>query len=43
MKLWRAKRWLDGRILEMAPENTEALLFPDRRSFEYPKIVQGNF
>ena len=31
--LWRAKRWLGGRGLEMAPEKTEALLVTDRRSF----------
>ena len=39
--LWRAKRWLDGRGLKMAPEKTEALLVTDRRSFQYPKIVLG--
>ena len=27
--LWRAKRWLDSRDLEMAPEKTEALLVTD--------------
>ena len=39
--LWRAKRWLDSRCLKMAPEKTQALLFRDRRSFKYPKIVLG--
>ena len=40
--LCRAKRWLDGRCLKMAPEKTEALLVMDRRSFKYPKIVLGD-
>ena len=39
MSLWQAKRWLDSRCLLMAPEETEALLVTDRRSFQYPKIV----
>ena len=39
--LWRARRWFDRRCLKMAPENTEALLFRDRRSFQYPKIILG--
>ena len=38
---WWAKRWLDSRGLKMVPENTEALLVVDRRSFQYPKIVLG--
>ena len=41
--LWRAKRWLDSRGLKLAPENTEALLVTDRRSFQYPKIVLGEY
>ena len=39
--LWRAKRWLDSRCLQEASEKTEALLFTDRRSFKYPRIVLG--
>ena len=39
--LWQAKRWLDGRGLKMAPEETEALLVTDRRSFQYSRIVLG--
>ena len=39
--LWRAKRWLDSRGLKMAPEQTEALLVTDKRSFQYPKIFLG--
>ena len=35
--LRRAKRWLDGRCLKMASENTEALLVTDRRSFQIPE------
>ena len=38
---WGTKRWLDCRGLNMAPEKTEALLFTDRRSFQYPRIVLG--
>ena len=30
--LWRAKRWLDGRGLKIAPEKTEALLVMDSRN-----------
>ena len=37
--LWRAKRWLDIWGLKMTLEKTEALLFTDRRSFQYPRIV----
>ena len=37
--LWRAKRWLDNRGLEMAMEKTETLLLTERRSFKYMKIV----
>ena len=39
--LWRTKRWLDSRCLQIAPEKTEALLTTDRRSFQYPKIILG--
>ena len=39
--MWRAKRWLDGRGLKMAPEKTEAFLVTDRRSFQYSRIVLG--
>ena len=39
--LRRAKRWLDSRGLQMAPEKTEALLVTDMRSFQYPRIVLG--
>ena len=37
--LWRAKRWLDSRSIEMDPEKTAPLLVTERRSFKYPKIV----
>ena len=37
--LWWAKRWFDSRGLKMAPDQTEALLGMDRRSFQYPRIV----
>ena len=37
--LWRIKRLLDSRSLEIGSEKTEALLATDRRSFRYPKIV----
>ena len=39
--LWRAKRWLDIRGLQMTPEKTEALLVTGRKSFQYPRIVLG--
>ena len=39
--LWREKRWIDSRCLNMVPEKTEALLVTDRRSFKYSKIVLG--
>ena len=39
--LWRVKRWLDTRGLEMALEKTEALLITDRRSYNLPQIVLG--
>ena len=39
--LLRVKRWLDSRGLKMALERTKALLFTDRRSFQYPRIVLG--
>ena len=41
--LCRTKRWLDSRCLKMAPEKTEALLITDRGSFQYPKIVLGEY
>ena len=41
--LWRAKLWLDSRCLKMASKNTEALLVTDRRSFQYRKIVLGEY
>ena len=39
--LWRLKRWLDARGLEMALEKTEALLATNRRSFSPPQILLG--
>ena len=37
--LWRVKRSLDSRSLEMALGKTEALLVTDRRAFNSPQIV----
>ena len=42
VELRRAKQWLYSRCLKMAPEKTEALMFTDRKSFQYPKIVLGD-
>ena len=39
--LWRVKRWLDTRGLEMALEKTEALLVTDKRSYNLPQNVLG--
>ena len=35
--LWHVKRWLGSRSLKMAPKETVALLFTDRRFFQYPE------
>lgn len=40
--LFRVKRWLDRKHLEMALEKTEAVLVTDKRAFKYPCIYLGD-
>ena len=39
--LFRVKRWLDRRRLQMAAQKTEAVLITDRRAFHFPDIRLG--
>lgn len=36
--LWRVKRWLDSRGLDMAVQKTEAVLVTRRKKFEWPRL-----
>ena len=40
--LYRVKKWMDKKQLQIAVEKTEAVLITDRRSFAFPNIVLDN-